>query len=326
MTFRNLLIALPILALTVVLVYVVTGRPAPETSDTDSGPRLTTGQSASLSSPEEYQELYERTKAAAAQTVDPEQQAILYLDAAAYLKKFTTDTDTIVREYAAVYENQAYPDAERGLALLKISQQANGQNRYDLIDPYLEAPAGLSAAEKNYQLNQKIYAALPIAMVYANLKIYEARQGTVSDPAALYQDVAARVERDLERFPNQAWLTSLIPDTVMSAATLYAAIDAATYETGVPVDTVVDTYERALALNRTYTQNNPTKDYIYLELINYLLKNGRTEAAAATATAFTEQLPSNMIRSFIGNGGLDNGRFPFIANDATIRTVVTNIN
>lgn len=318
MSLKRIALFLLTIVVVVLAVYIYTGRPTPLA--TNGTPQLTTGQSAGLSSQEDYQRAYEGAKRAAAVEPDPRRQAVLYLDAAAYLKKFSSDTDAIVSEYVTVYESETFHDEERGLALLKVSQQANGQNRYDLLNQFLPVEAhGLSAAEKNYLVNQQIFAMLPIAMVFGNMKIHEIRTGADINPQDLYAEMQERVEADITSFGNENWRMSLIPDTVMTAAALYATIDETSIPNGIGSDIVIDTLDRALALNKEYTQNNPTKDYIQLEAINYLLKINRLVEANTRVDAFLNNLPSGMIRSFVQNGGLDNGRFAYIAANADIK-------
>ncbi len=112
----------------------------------------------------------------------------------------------------------------------------------------------------------------------------------------------------------------------MHAATLYAQIDEHSAENGIADDIVLQTYERALELNKLHTQNNPTKDYIALETINYLLKIGSTEEAQKRTQAFLSGTPTNMIKSFISNGGLTNGRFEHIASNPELsNTIITTL-
>ena len=318
---KILFFTIPFLGL-LVLFYTYTGyfAKAPViTEPTEEEIASVPGQSYSEVPPAEYEKNYFISKKAAGLETNPQEKAILLLNAASFLKKFTTDVDMIANEFKAIYADTALPEEERGLALLKISQQANGNNRYDLLDQFLTTEEQvLSNSTKNYLVNQQIFELISLAMVYASIKNYEVKNGLEFYADDLYEDVRNRIEQDLATLPTQNWLVSLVPDTAMHGAVLYALINESDYPYGVKNDDVIVAFDRALELNQEHTKNNATKDYIYLETINFLLKIGKTEEANVRVDAFLNQRPTNMIRTFFANGGLSNGRFEHIANNPDI--------
>ncbi len=264
----------------------------------------------------EYQDLYLDKKREAENTEDKHEKAVNLLDAASHLKKTTTDVDLIAAEFNEIYSDTSLENEERGLALFKISQQANGNNRFDLFDEFLQPEQKLlSDREKNYIINKRIFELSPFSLVYADILSYEVGEGLEYSPEDIYTEIHDRVNKDIESFKIKYWLTSLIPDTVMHEALLYSQIDETAFPNGLSTKIVLDTFDRALELNGTHSTNNPTKDFIYLEKINYLSKIDQTSKATQEVNNLLSQEPSGMIKTFVQNGGLTNGRFEHIAND-----------
>lgn len=326
--FKKILLFAILFLGSLVLFYTYTGyltKTPPTTEPVVGGLANVPGQSYSEVPPAEYEKNYFVTKKAAELESSPQEKAILLLNAASFLKKFTTNIDTISNEYVAIYNDKALPEEERGLALLKISQQANGNNRYDLLDQFLTAEERvLPNSTKNYLVNQQIFELIPLAMIYASLKNYEVRNGLEFYADDLYEDVRNRIEQDLASLPTKNWLVSLVPDTAMHGAVFYALINETDYLYGVKHDVVIAAFDRALELNNEYTQNNPTKDYIYLETINFLLEVGKVDEANVKVDAFLAQQPTNMIKSFFANDGLTNGRFEHIAKNQEVSAKLTS--
>lgn len=319
---KKVLLFVIALTATILLFFVYTGNkapaPAPEVvSNVRTGPG--TAQSYGITPPEEFEAMYYELKRELELVTDPTIKSQGYLEAGSFLKRFSADVDVIANEFVPIYTNETYPEEERALALLKVVQQANGNNRYDLLDQFLTPEQQqLSVVEKNYLVNQQIFALAPFAMVYASIKHYEVRNGLEFYADELYEDMRVRAEIDIARFANERLLVSLIPDTMMHAAKLYALIDETSVPYGVPHNTVVEAFNRSQDLNTEYSRFNPTKDYISLELTDYLLRIGREAEAQTEVERFIADIPTNMIRTYIANGGLQNGRFPHIAANQDI--------
>lgn len=255
----------------------------------------------------------------AEEQIEPEKKAFYLLREAELVKRANPgDLESIVAAYKKVYENESLNAQERALALFKISQQANGHNRFDLLDEFLSPEErNLPAAKKNYLFNKFVYDTYPMGIAYMDIRFHEIVSGEEFNEHEVYMSITEKLAQDTEKYATQPHIIDLIPDLYMHAAVTLALID----ETSIEGSYV--THEEILSLlDRGYASCDSsnhissrcsTRDYIDLAKIDYLLKIGKTEAAEAHVDEFLTKDLRPMIRAYITEyDGLSLGRYPYL--------------
>ncbi len=296
----------------------------PETQDTTAEETQTTELDADGLPVGFYEMSREQLLDRAEKTTD-EDQKYMYLQQAVRLQKNDnpTDVDGLVAAYKAIYVDAERPNKTRALALFKISQQANGYNRYDVFDQFLSPEEqALSDAKKNYLVNKMIYALYPMSIVYIDIKTHEILQGETVDPVALYEETKKLTDADVAAYTEQIWLYHLIPDIYMHMAVLFSLIDESSEYKYVKSTEILGLYDRAYTLcisSIHISRFNATRDFIQIGKINYLLKLGKLEEAREATDLFFERKPLPMILGFFKDGGLSLGRYQYIEANKEIK-------
>jgi hypothetical protein len=272
----------------------------------------------------------EETVTEALATEDPEDRANYLFRTPELLKKTDpTNIAAIIAAYAMVYEYETLSAEDRALALFKISQQANGNNRFDLMDQFLEAgQTASSSAEKNYLLNQKIYEMHPMGIVYTDITLHEILRGDEYNRHAVYAKAKELLEADTANYADKARFANLVPDLYLHTAVLLAAIDEisvpGSYVSSAEILSLLDQGELACDTSRFLSGKCTTRDFIQLTRIDYLLKMNEVAQAEEAVIAFLASDLRPMIRSYITEkGGLTLGRFKHLEAHPDIVTRLT---
>lgn len=253
------------------------------------------------------------------ETTDPTDRATHLLRAVELIKKADPyNLDTIIAGYADIYRDTTLPDRERALALFKISQQANGYNRFDLMDDFLPAEAHkLPAGEKNYELNKVIYELYPFGIVYTDLRVHEILKGEEYNIHEVYYHTTENLKKEVADFAEVPHLADMIPDIYMHAGTLLSLIDSVSVpDSLVSPDEVLwafESGEHACGSSRHISPRCTTADFIKIARIDYLLKLGRATEAENEIKAFLASDVRPMMRLYITEyNGLELGRYKYL--------------
>ncbi|MCA9354157.1 MAG: hypothetical protein KC877_01425 [Candidatus Kaiserbacteria bacterium] len=269
----------------------------------------------------------------AAQTTDPEHKANHLLRIVDLAKRVDPyDLEGLVSAYRNIYNNSDLNDQERALALFKISQQANGYNRFDLLDEFLPPEAStLEPGAKNYLMNQKIYDLYPMGIVYMDLRLHEILRGDEFNRHAIYMDTYEKLDADVEEYMKHPHLANLTPDLYMHAGNLISLIDNVSIPVSVVVpENVLSLYDQGESMCDASVYISPrctTRDFIKIARIDYLLKIGETEQAEEAIDEFLASDLRPMIRAYITEyEGLSLGRYKYLeARPDLVQKLITTI-
>lgn len=260
---------------------------------------------------------------------DPEKKAIYLLREADLIKRLEpSNIEAIVAGYTDVYDDDTVSDLNKALALFKISQQANGYNRFDVLDNFIEQDvSNLTAGEKNYLMNQKIYQTYPIGIVGIDLMIHEIIRGDEYDLGEVYIKTKEILKSDVASYANDRLFANLIPDLYMHAAVLFSLIDEqsvdGSFVSSKEILWMLDEGERSCDKYENVQRNCTTRDFIKMSRIDYLLKLGMIEEAQEAVDTMFEKRLQPMIISYITNyDGLNLGRYKYIESNLEIKNKI----
>lgn len=252
----------------------------------------------------------------AANEEDPEQKAIYKLRETELIKKENPgDLDLINAGYKEIYNNTDLNAQERALALFKISQQANGHNRFDLLDEFLSPEERLLPdARKNYLVNKLIYDMYPMGVAYMDIRFHEMISGEEYNEHEVYMFTIEKLNEDVENYRDVPHLANLIPDLYMRAAATLSWIDdtsiPGSFVTSEQVLSLLDSGHAACDSSRYIATRCTTRDFIEITRIDYLLKIGEVEIAEQKIDEFLASDLRPMIRAYITEyEGLSLGRY-----------------
>jgi hypothetical protein len=255
----------------------------------------------------------------AEEQTEPEKKAFYLLRDVELVKRANPDDlESIVAAYKKLYEDESLNAQERALALFKISQQANGHNRFDLLDEFLSPEErNLPAAKKNYLFNKFIYDTYPMGIAYMDIRFHEIVSGEEFNEHEVYMFTIEKLQQDVERYYTLPHLTDLVPDLYMHAAATLSLIDEisipGSFVTSKEILSLLDRGNASCDSSIHISTRCTTRDFIEITRINYLLKMGETEAAEEKLTEFLASDLRPMIRAYITEyDGLSLGRYPYL--------------
>lgn len=254
--------------------------------------------------------------------VEPVQKAIYLLrDTELVKRQNPSDLELIKASYKAIYEDTTLNPQERALALFKISQQANGHNRFDLLDEFLSPEERLLPdAKKNYLVNKLIYEMYPMGIAYMDIRFHEIVSGDeLYNASEVYMFTIEKLNEDVENYRDVPHLADLIPDLYMHAAATLSLIDNTTNPdssvTSEQVLSLLDSGYTACDSSRYTSTRCTTRDFIEITRIDYLLKIGEVEYAEQKIDEFLASDLRPMIRAYITEyDGLSLGRYKYLEN------------